>query len=405
MNTDRADQIRTATQIVPVTPAGMSLFSHAGGHVIVDVAGYFTGASAGASSTGLFIPTTPTRVLDTRQSGQVHPGGTVVAATSGVTGSNAQAVAANVTVTQSGSPGWVTAWAAQTPQPGTPAVSYDNRGQTVANSSLVSVSAAGIAVASTSGTHAVVDITGSFTGSPVATSTGAHSNEPPVLVQPTGPIGCLQWVPSPTADGVYKINPNQYQTVVHVYNAGPNGPIVVVGDSLTFGAAAQTARELRTQGWGPICVDGTVSRTVEFGSSSIPDGLDAAYRIRASNPAWNDPRITWVVALGTNDVGFSSGNLDRSNKYVADMRAAIGTNPVSWMNVRTGRGDYQYKEAMFNQSIAAGGVTVIDWYNQMSGTWLAGDGVHLNSTGYQARADMLATSVQNTAMWKPSPST
>ena len=318
LNTDKAHQIRTATQIVPATP---------------------------------------TRILDTRNGNEIYPGGAMLAETSGVTGVNAQAVAANVTVTQSGPAGWVTAWAAMTAQPATPAVSSDNRGMTVANLNLISISSSGITVASTSGTHAIVDIIGWFTGTPVATTTGPPTNSGPAYVQPVG------------------------------------GPIAVVGDSLTYGSAAQTARALRSNGWGPICVDGASSRTVKFGTSSIPDGLDAAYRIRVSSPVWNNPAITWVVALGTNDVGFSAGNAARSDQYVAEMRAAIGPNPTSWLNVRTGRGDWQHQEAMFNQSIARSGADAIDWHNKMSNSWLAGDRVHLSAAGYQARADMLAGSV------------
>jgi hypothetical protein len=391
LNTDHPRQIRTATQIVPVSAAGLTVFSNVGGHIIVDVVGYFTGPSAPPVSTGLFVPATPTRVLDTRATARVYPGGTVLAATVAVTGANAIAVAANVTVTESGPSGYVTAWAGQTDQPGTPAVSYDNRGQTVANLSVVSVTAAGIAVASTSGTHVVVDITGWFTGVPLPPTTGVPANNAPVRVDPTGPIGCLQSVPAPTADNIYQIQIGANQLVAHIFTAGPKGPIVVVGDSLTFGSAAQTARALRANGWGPICIDGTISRTVEFGSSSIPDGLDAAYRIRASNPIWDDPTITWVVALGTNDVGYSTGNAARADKYIADQIAAIGPNPISWMNVCTARSDWQYQEAIFNQAIKDSGVAVIDWYSASEDQpWIAGDKVHLTTTGYQARADLLA---------------
>lgn len=335
----------------------------------------------------------PARILDTRDSARIHPGGTVVTATTAVTGA-AAAVAANITVTDSGPSGYVTAWAAQTEQPGTADVSYDHRGQTVAGMSIVSVSTVGMSLASTTGTHAVVDITGWFTGSPLPPTTGVPRNQSPVHPDPTGPVGCLQSIPAPSADGVYQIEFGN-QLVVHIFTAGPNGPIVVVGDSLTLGSAAQTARALRTAGWGPICVDGTISRSIEFGSPSVPDGLDAVYRIRTSNPIWNDPTITWVIALGTNDVGFSLGSEARAGQYVTDQIAAIGPNPIWWVNVRTARADWQYPEAIFNQAIAASGVAVVDWYAASGGRgWTAGDGVHLTPLGYQARADLVAQTVR-----------
>jgi hypothetical protein len=394
LNTDGPDQTRTATQIVPVSPGGLTVFTSAGGHIVVDVAGYFTGLSAPVASTGLFVPTSPTRILDTRDGSPIHPEGAVVAATSKVTGPNAAAVTANVTVTESGPAGYVTAWAAQTPQPGTPAVSYGHRGETVANLSVVSVSTSGIAVGSTSGSDVVVDITGWFTGAALNPTMDPPANTGPARPSPSGPVGCLQSVPVPSDDGVYQIRIGG-QFVSHIYTAGPKGPIVVVGDSLTAGSIEQTARALRANGWGPICVDGAVGRTVEFGKTALPGGLDAAARIKASHPIWNDPTITWVIALGTNDVGYSGGNSARSDQFVADQRAAIGPNPIAWMNVRTGRSDYQYEEAIFNQSIRDAGIAVIDWYSaSVSQQWLAGDRVHLTVSGNQARADLLASTVQ-----------
>lgn len=51
----------------------VDIFTSAGGHVIVDVAGYYTGASGPANSTGLFVPISPTRFVDTRNPGPLNP--------------------------------------------------------------------------------------------------------------------------------------------------------------------------------------------------------------------------------------------------------------------------------------------------------------------------------------------
>lgn len=56
LNTDAGHQTRIASQIVPVSASGLSVFANVGGHVIVDVVGYFTGPSAAAGTVGLFIP-------------------------------------------------------------------------------------------------------------------------------------------------------------------------------------------------------------------------------------------------------------------------------------------------------------------------------------------------------------
>jgi hypothetical protein len=393
-NTDAPFQTRTATQIASVSPAGVQVFSSAGGHIIVDVVGYFTGPSAASDTVGLFIPATPTRILDTRTGLRLYPGRRVVVATAGVTGAGVAAVATNITVAETGPIGWVTAWAAQTEQPGTPAVSYDDRGETVANSNITSVSTAGISIASTTGTHAIIDITGWFTGTPLTPTIPAPVPGPP-RVSPTGPIGCLQYVPAPSADGIYQIQVSTHEMAFHTFTVGPLGPIVVLGDSLTEFSGFQTVRALRAAGWGPICINGAVARTIEFGSALVPNGLDTARRIKTSDPIWDDPTITWVVALGTNDVGYSTGNLARAKQFIADQFAAIGPNPIWWMNVRTARPDWQYEEAVFNQAIAESALGVIDWFSACEDQhWFVSDQIHLNDTGWQARADLLTSTIQ-----------
>jgi hypothetical protein len=47
LNTDRGGQTRAASSIAPISPGGLSVYSHSGGHVIVDVTGWFTGPVGG----------------------------------------------------------------------------------------------------------------------------------------------------------------------------------------------------------------------------------------------------------------------------------------------------------------------------------------------------------------------
>ena len=52
--------------VVPIGAGGkVSLQTSLGMHLIADVAGWFTNASQPASTSGLFVPITPTRLLDT----------------------------------------------------------------------------------------------------------------------------------------------------------------------------------------------------------------------------------------------------------------------------------------------------------------------------------------------------
>lgn len=180
MNTDGAGQTRSAGLIVPVTSAGLSIYTQAGDAVIVDIAGYFTGGSAPISSTGLFVASNPTRLVDTReQTPELYPGGGREFATAAITGSNVAAVVGNWTITATRGFGYTTAFPARAAQPVVTTTANDSSGQTVANLGVVPVSSNGVAVYSSTGTQLVVDITGWFTGSPVPGGGGQLQNVAP----------------------------------------------------------------------------------------------------------------------------------------------------------------------------------------------------------------------------------
>ena len=73
LNVNGPGQTRAAAAVVKVTTVGavrgFKVWSYGGGHVIVDVAGYYTGSSSANASDGLFVPMVPQRILDTRKPG------------------------------------------------------------------------------------------------------------------------------------------------------------------------------------------------------------------------------------------------------------------------------------------------------------------------------------------------
>jgi hypothetical protein len=166
LNTNGSGQAVAATTIAPVTASGVTLYSHGGGHVVVDFLGWFTGASANDASDGLFVPIGPQRVLDTRESPpRAWPGGTV-----GVPNSfpGAAALVTNVTATRSDRAGFVTAYAAGTSRPDTSTLNPATFEHTLANLAITRLSDMGLAYYSHAGNDVVVDVTGMFTGTPVA---------------------------------------------------------------------------------------------------------------------------------------------------------------------------------------------------------------------------------------------
>jgi LPXTG-site transpeptidase (sortase) family protein len=174
LNVDTPGQTVPNQVIVPVSASGVSIYTSGGGHVIVDVAGWFTGASAPSSTDGLFVPVTPTRLLDTRVAGALNPlgstfrpapGTTVEVPVSGRAGVGvAAAVVMNVTVTSSHAAGFVTAYPAGQPQPNASNLNVSGPGETVANHVVSPVGARGVALFTQNGAHLVLDVTGWYTG-------------------------------------------------------------------------------------------------------------------------------------------------------------------------------------------------------------------------------------------------
>ena len=174
----------TAGQSVPnlvqvaVGPNGrVAMFNGSGGstHVIADVAGYFTTPEGATGPAGLFNPTSPFRILDTRSpgSGGLVNGGTsrVLQVTgrdgngSSIPATGVSAVALNVTVTGPTQSSHLTVYPGD--QSTVPVVSNLNfaAGQTVPNRVIVPVSPDGtIRLYNYSGqTHVIVDVNGWYT--------------------------------------------------------------------------------------------------------------------------------------------------------------------------------------------------------------------------------------------------
>ena len=76
LNVATPNSTRASTAIVPIANRNMRVYSSGGGNLVVDLVGYFTGPSAERSTNGLFVPTSPKRRLDTRDSATMATGET-----------------------------------------------------------------------------------------------------------------------------------------------------------------------------------------------------------------------------------------------------------------------------------------------------------------------------------------
>jgi sortase (surface protein transpeptidase) len=168
LNIDHSGQTRAGQAIVLLSGApAFNVFSQGGGHLIVDVAGWFTGKSAAATTDGLFLPSNPTRLLDSRgPSGMPTWGGsTLEFAVDGPAG-QVSAVAVNVTGTDSLYGGFVTAFPSGIARPKASNLNVDTWDQTIANHAIVRVSTRGLSLFTQNGLSLIADVNGWYLGSP-----------------------------------------------------------------------------------------------------------------------------------------------------------------------------------------------------------------------------------------------
>jgi hypothetical protein len=184
LNLDAAAITRPNFAIVPLSATGsISVYNRAGGHILVDLLGYFVPSAAPATA-GRLVAVPPQRVLDTRQPGATGPladGATVSIgrAPAGVPAGEVAALVVNVTATVVGGPGYVQAYPADVPASiGRTSTLNIRRSVDTSNTVIVPVGGSGAAlyVSLPAGgtTHLVADITGYITSSAAAASTAGQ---------------------------------------------------------------------------------------------------------------------------------------------------------------------------------------------------------------------------------------
>ena len=177
---------------------GFDVFVQAGAHVIVDVTGFFTGPSASESSTGLFVPVTPERIMDTRKGQRdrkrLWPGWTRAFDIPVAYRADVGSAVLNLTATRTMGKGFFSVNGAQT-RTGTPTTSNLNvsgPNQVIANHVVSQVSDLGLEVFSEQGGDVIADLVGYYTG-PRSTPTR------PVPVDPPPPaIAPPYWMVAPS---------------------------------------------------------------------------------------------------------------------------------------------------------------------------------------------------------------
>lgn len=196
LNTDDVNQTRANQAILPIgtfaaSKRGIDVYSSSGGHLIVDVAGYFTGSLDPLASDGLFVPSTPYRTLDTRgvpSYGRMYAGWIAEFDYQGR--DQSQAVVVNLTTTETRAAGYFTGYAARTVRPVASNLNATHPNQTVANHAILRASTAGVAVFTQGGGQLIVDVAGYFMGTPTPATQPMAVN----IIPPPPPPAPLPYV-------------------------------------------------------------------------------------------------------------------------------------------------------------------------------------------------------------------
>ena len=340
--------------ILPVSADGITITNTSGGRLVIDLTGYFTGASAPSSTEGLFVATTPTRLLDTRVLGtRVWTAGSIEIPSPDP---RAAALALNITMTATDGPGFITAHEAGVRRGVVSAVNATRRDHTVPNAAITRVSTRGVAMYASYTTDLVVDLNGYFTGTPVPATLPVPPNVPvPRRVLMVG-------------DSTLAVIRNMPQTQELFVGFDP------VLD-------AQGCRRLV---W-PSCFSDTDFRTPNTVQEAIlgtPGVVDVVVVMAGYND-WNDPFGTFVDAIMTSS---------RSK----------GARQVVWLTYSEGRspGSSSAAIAAYAQNTRDlwasaprhPDLVVADWrtHNSRAAGWMSPDGVHLDPRGGFGLADYIS---------------
>jgi len=107
----------------------------------------------------------------------------------------------------------------------------------------------------------------------------------------------------------------------------------------------------------------------------------------------------WVLALGTTDAAdIAAGSNHSQDERIDKMMAAIGDDPVLWVNVKTleTKGDWANANMqVFDQHLEAAeqrypNLQVYDWSSVVQDPWFTKDQIHYTSSGYAQRARLIA---------------
>lgn len=182
-------------------------------------------------------------------------------------------------------------------------------------------------------------------------------------------------------------------------DAGPLGPITIVGDSVMLGGGIVTPSlgdQLASRGWGPVRFRASVGMST--GAPGTTSSTTAAYWIeRWRSEGWDTTDV--VVNLGANDSGLCGADVGCARDRIEALLAAIGPDHRVWWPKITRFPVYADQAAAWNRALEELAVErddlyLWDWptvmYREGNYAW---DHTHLNAAGYIRRNELMALEI------------
>jgi len=203
-------------------------------------------------------------------------------------------------------------------------------------------------------------------------------------------------VAAASAAAVDPASPAAAETIFSQYvktTPGPRGAVTVIGDSVMLGSVLETdgygpsvSQMLVDRGWGPVRAVAGVGLQTGLHVSN-PGANMSKWVIDRRAEGWDSP--TYMVGLGSNDVGNCSNNQACAERDILYLVDTIGADKTIWWSLITG--PTQAAADAWNGALAAvaaqrPNLVLWDWPAALaaSGITLSGDRVHL-PTGAEYR--------------------
>ena len=185
--------------------------------------------------------------------------------------------------------------------------------------------------------------------------------------------------------------------------ATPTHTLLILGDSITWGANYKgfgnvTPKLQALNTFDKVIVDASFSRNISGPANTLHNGVKTyAKHLKAKvRPS------AVIVALGSNDLQ-GSIKVRYYETRIRELLTLIGDVPVVWVNVlRIDSKYYIRASAVFNTVLSRvaldyPNVSVVDWHTMISANpgWFAFDKLHLQPSGYRARATLYVELAQN----------